>query len=463
MPILSDTIAAIATPAIASAIGIIRMSGAKTLEICSGLLTKQNKKLSKDYISNHPRLSIYCNFGSFKSLDTILFTYYPSPNSYTGEDTAEFFFHGNPILLSEALKEIFQLGARPADRGEFTKRAFLNGKIELTQAEAVRRMIEARSAFELELAQKNYYGEISRLSSRLRSDLMNLKAECEAEIDFSTEDLTFESLEQRKNRIHSVQKLCKNTIESSERARTTINTQKIVIFGEPNVGKSSLLNILIGRDRAIVSEIPGTTRDFLTEDFSLNGVPLKLVDTAGIRETTDTIEKLGIERSKSELESANCKLFLIDLSKIQESIDFLMSNKSILNHSIIVGNKFDLVAPSLSKVELQKIIEETNSEYVEISCTKKIGISSLIDCIQNRFTNMKNDSEYVFLEDRNLYLFQEILKNMHNTISLIDQAAPVEIYIKEIDSSLDAIGMINGRIDSEEILGRIFSLFCVGK
>ncbi|EMO06805.1 ferrous iron transport protein B-like protein, partial [Leptospira interrogans serovar Icterohaemorrhagiae str. Verdun HP] len=186
---------------------------------------------------------------------------------------------------------------------------------DLTEVEAIGRLISARSRFELELAQKNVFGEVTRFTSNLRSQLISLKAECEAEIDFSTEDLTYESLEERKTRIENVKSLCQTLISKSSSAEKLIQQFRIVLYGEPNTGKSSLMNVLLGKERSIISEIPGTTRDYISEEIFLEGIPVRLVDTAGVRETTDHIEKLGIERSEKEFQSADVRLFLVDVSK----------------------------------------------------------------------------------------------------------------------------------------------------
>lgn len=349
---MNGTIAAISTSLQTGAIGVIRLSGPDTLSISQKIISKNNSSLTRDYISSRPRIAIYCELGTIKKIDKIIYIYYPAPNSYTGEDMAEFSLHGNPILLREALELVFQNGARPANRGEFTKRAYLNQKIDLTEAEAVSQIIEARSMFELELAQKNTFGEIHRLSSKLRSELINLKAECEAEIDFSEEDLTLENMFERIRRIKSLITLCSETIESSSRADTLRERAKVVIYGEPNTGKSTLMNILLGHDRAIVSDIAGTTRDYLSEDLHFSGIPVRLVDTAGIRDTVDTIEKLGIEKSKKEFLSANLKIIVLDASNLGESFIFLKSHKEDLKNSIIIINKIDIITDFQKKRKL---------------------------------------------------------------------------------------------------------------
>lgn len=460
---MTDTIVAISTANASGAIGIIRISGSKVLEITSAILQKKNQPLTIDEIEQNPRTAIFCDlYDGENKLDQILFLYFKSPQSFTGEDMAELHLHGNSILLKTTLELIFKHGARPALQGEFSRRAYFNGKMDLTGTEAIARLISSRSRFELELAQKNIFGELSRLTSQIRSELINLKAECEAEIDFSTENLTYETLAERKSRILNLINLCSNILLKSERADKIISQQKIVLFGEPNTGKSSLLNKLIGKERAIISDIPGTTRDYIAEDLTIDGIPVQLVDTAGVRHTEDVIEKKGIEHSKNEFKNANIRLYLIDTStpfKIDEFLkeEFAPALKT-QNNIVIVANKIDIKDSSwdANKNSLAYPI-------VEISCKTGEGIETLIKIITDKLQNEEHAEDYILLEDRNKFHFNKIKESLIATLKLIDQDVFTEIYIKEIDTALDEIGLINGKIQAEEVLGRIFSRFCVGK
>lgn len=456
---LNDTIAAVSTASGSGAIGIIRMSGPEALTISSSFLYSKNKPVSPSDVQ--PRMAIQCVFQiGDRQVDQILFFYFKAPNSYTGENLCEFHFHGNPILLREALDAIFRAGARPAKQGEFSRRAFLNEKLDLTEAEAIGRLISARSRFELELAQKNVFGEVSRFTSNLRSQLISLKAECEAEIDFSTEDLTYESLEERKARIEKVKTLCQTVITKSDSAEKLIQQLRIVLYGEPNTGKSSLMNVLLGKDRSIISEIPGTTRDYISEEILLEGIPVRLVDTAGVRETEDRIEKLGIERSEKEFQSADIRLFLVDVSKKENWKEFISKTQDRLEGSILVANKIDILDSSWDPNLFSEVKDLT---VCEISCKTKEGISILLGAIKEKAGTMGHSEDYVLLEERQRYHFETIVRCLNNTLQLIGEGAPAEIYIKEIDYALSEIGEVNGRVDTEEILGRIFSKFCVGK
>lgn len=459
-----DTIAALSTAQGPGAIGILRVSGSLVLPISLAVLEKNKNPITESFLQNHKRSAIFCDFvENGKPLDQIVFFYFPAPNSYTGEDLAEFHLHGNPILLKRALHVLFEKGARPAGKGEFTRRAYLNGKINLSGAEAISRLIEARSKYELELAQKNVFGEITKLSSKIRSDLISLKAECEAEIDFSTEDLTFESLEQRKSRMVNLKNLCSKLIKDSERAESLILQSTVVLYGEPNTGKSSLMNLLIGKDRSIISDVPGTTRDYIAEELSLDGIPIRLVDTAGIRETTDSIEQMGIERSKREADSANVKLLLIDTSIPFDKKSFFEKHKERLFGSLLVANKIDAKHPSWNSTDLLNLQSEFNVTISEISCRTKEGISDLLDVLKSKLTSKDDTEDLVLLEDRQRYHIQKIESSLTEAIQLMETNVPAEIYIQEINLALKEIGEVNGVVENEEVLGRIFSKFCVGK
>ncbi|EPG74077.1 tRNA modification GTPase TrmE [Leptospira fainei serovar Hurstbridge str. BUT 6] len=458
---MTDTIAAISTASGAGAIGILRVSGPDALNISLLHLSQNGKHIDRAAIQ--ARHAYTCEFiNETKKLDQVVFLYFAGPNSFTGEDLCEIHTHGNPILLREALECLLESGARPAKQGEFTKRAFLNGKLDLNEAEAIGRIIGARSRFELELAQKNAFGEISRLASNLRSQLISLKAECEAEIDFSTEDLTFESLTVRKERIAKVQKICEDLLRRSGQAETLLERSRVVLYGEPNTGKSSLMNLILGRERSIISDIPGTTRDYVSEEFLLAGIPIRLTDTAGIRETGDSIEKMGIERSEKEFSSADVRVFVIDISAEQDWKKFVQENRSKLVGAVIAANKFDI---KHSSWDPQILRDENLSGAIlcEVSCKTKSGIEELILEISKKLQTLESSEDYVLLEERNRYHFLAIVRSLNACLALIDSNAPAEIYIKEIDSALSEIGEVNGRVDTEEVLGRIFSKFCVGK
>lgn len=459
---MNDTIAAISTPHAPGAIGMIRVSGSHTGSILAHLLQKNSQTLCQNYFHQQKRRAIYCDFYDGSTvLDQVVSLFYPGPNSYTGEDVAEIFFHGNPLLLNRGLELIFIHGARPAENGEFTRRAYIHGKLDLTAAEAVHRVITARSQFELQLAQNNAFGKLKQLASQIRSKLIHLKAECEAEIDFSGEDLTYQSLSQREKQINDLQQMITEIIAGSERANSIINHSKIVLYGAPNTGKSSLLNALMGKERAIVSDIPGTTRDYISETIYIEGMPVQLVDTAGVRQTEDQVEKQGISRSQKEFDSADIGIYMLDASLTLAETDPVHSlTKS--GNTIFVANKSD-IAHTHWQQERKKLQKEKSIDILELSCKTGEGVKRLLELIHSKLQNAESGTEYILLEERNKHHFRQIDSSLQKAAQLMHEKAPPEIYIKEIDIALEEIGRVNGKVETEEVLGRIFSKFCVGK
>ena len=342
----AETIVAISTGAGPAAIGVVRISGRGVVD-CLARHCRTPDGLCVDFRSRG-REQILCDLIDERAgiIDQALVCFFAGPHSYTGEDVAEFSLHGNPILLRTFVDSALRGAAgkvRPARPGEFTKRAYLNGRLDLSQAEAVHRMITARSQFELEAGRKNLYGEISRLTSRFRSALIHLKAETEAEVDFSTEDLTFNTLAERKAQVRAlVQKLDELLRRARETQRISAGFQ-IALVGVPNAGKSSLLNSILGWERAIVSPVAGTTRDYVAEEILYDGVPVRFVDTAGIRETADVVEEQGVRMSLDMIRKSDLVLHLIDASLPVVAFPSGLERAPELVHLI---NKIDIEDPT---------------------------------------------------------------------------------------------------------------------
>ena len=457
------TIAAISTSNVSAAIGMIRISGKDCIFISSKILSKNGTYLDEKFFKQNVRKAIFCDLVLDDSIfDHVIVIYYQKPYSYTGEDLIELSLHGNIILLKKTLSKIFSLGAIPAERGEFTKKAFLNQKLDLNYAEAIHRLIGAKTEFELKIAQRNMSGEISRVSSNIRSKLISLKAECEAEVDFSTEDLTYQSLDDRKNSIYDLQIFCKDLISKTKKINHYIDSMKVVLYGEPNTGKSSLMNELLGKNRSIVSSIEGTTRDYISEKLHLEDISIELVDTAGIRFSQNEIESLGIQKGKQEFKKSHLCLYIIDSSE-EINMSLLEDELNLVDCCIVVANKVDINHSNWekNKLEILKLYE-----LAEISCKTKYGLEDLQKKIYQKLNQnylLNSNEDFVFLEERNISYIENIVLHLEKTLQLISQAAPVEIYIKEIDECLEYIGKLSGKIEKEEIFGRIFSNFCVGK
>jgi len=460
-----DTIIAVSTPAGRGAIGVIRISGPLTETILSKLCVQKSisshKSISNKSISKFPpRKSILVTFidkhGEF--IDEGLATFFPGPKSYTGEDVAELSFHGNPIILRTFTLEAIEIsGIRPAEPGEFTRRAFLNNKLDLTQAEAVSRIIDAKSEYEINAGRKMLKGELGRILSRFRSAMISLKAETEAEVDFSTEDLTFENREERIRKINEITGEIETILEKSASASRIVGGFRIAIVGLPNAGKSSLMNAMLGWDRAIVSPVAGTTRDYLSEDMEIDGVAVKFIDTAGLRSTSDEIEKEGVRRSRGEIQKSNIILHVIDSAS--EKFDSIDDIRELMGDArvIHVFNKSDLKENEKNKFDTDP------DEAIFISCKTGKNMAELKEKIRKIIFMDPSAKDPLLLEERHRYHFNRIKSALENVISLWNENAPDEIAAVEIDTALAHAGEITGKISTEEVLGRIFSMFCIGK
>jgi tRNA modification GTPase len=474
----SDTIIALSTPPGRSALAVVRISGSAVLEILKFL----NHSVS---FENLPRKAVYTELRDVHSeiIDNAVVIYYKNPNSYTGEDLAEISLHGNPLIIRRLIGSCLTVdNVRPADAGEFTLRAYMNGKMDLTQAEAVRRIIDARSDRELESGRRMLSGEFSRQLARFRSHLLNLKAEAEAEVDFAGEDLIFKTRDERKDVIYELLKQIDNLTESSRRALKYISDFRIVFAGAPNAGKSSLLNRLIGWDRAMVSEIAGTTRDFITENIEIDGIPVRMVDTAGLRESDDILEKEGIRRSKKEINDSSLIIFVIDTGNIlndswtDEKDELIRISNQNPGKVFLILNKSEHLTDEEREQILEKfyILNVTDNSGIStddpehapvfISCTTGTGIRELNERLRFWIHEKgRNSEDIMLLEDRHIFHLEKTAEALRKVINLWDEGAPDEIAAIEIDSALNHTGSITGTVTTEEVLGRVFSLFCIGK
>ena len=462
---LEDTILAASTPPGHGALGIVRVSGPETLALlarhCQAKVPSQKSIPSNELFVNRPRQAIYCDISDGRGayLDEAVVTFYPGPNSYTGEDTAEISLHGNPLLLRKFILAAAEFPAlRLAEAGEFTRRAFLNGKMDLTRAEAVRRVIEARGEFELQAGQKILSGDLARMVSRFRSHLVSLKAETEAEVDFSTEDLTFESKQERIKRTQALIEEVRSILKRSETTARLAQGFQIALAGAPNAGKSSLLNLMLGWERAIVSAVPGTTRDYVAEEIHIDGISLRIVDTAGLRQTGDSIEAEGVRRSKKEIDKSQIVLHVIDGS----SSPYELAELERTDRMIPVVNKSDVLDSAWREKRATSINDDEANE-VFLSCKESTGLEDLKAAIRKLMYADTTPGDPLLLEDRHRTHFSRILDALEKVIGLWGQGAPEEIVALEIDRALEHTGEITGHVSNEEILGRIFSMFCVGK
>ncbi|GIX41520.1 MAG: tRNA modification GTPase MnmE [Leptospiraceae bacterium] len=467
-----ETIIALSTPAGRGAIAIIRISGPNTLQIIQTIIRKpsdlSNKINSEFILQNTRKLLRAIIYHNNEVIDDGMFVFFGSPNSYTGEDMAEIYIHGNPLIAKKIINIVSSYGlARPSLPGEFTRRAFLNEKMDLTRAESIHRIITAKSEYELNAVKKIYFGDLYKLINRIRSELILLKAQIEAEVDFSDQDIDYSEKDQIKQKVNQIISMIQDVLKKSAVATRISQGIQIALVGKTNAGKSSLLNKILGWDRSIVSDIEGTTRDYISEEIELARTLVRIVDTAGLRETKDQIEKEGIRRSKEAMEKSQIILHIIDGS-IKEypflpEIDEFVHSKDSYKKIIHIINKKDCLHKDAWNEE--KLKRYANHEVIVkyISCKTGEGIEDLKQTIESFIKNQFQIQDPFLLEERHHYHFNKIIESLKRVNQLFDENAPEEIIAIEIQDALNHISELTGEITTEDILGRIFSMFCIGK
>lgn len=466
--IADDTICAIATPAGFGAIAIIRLSGRNSFAVCHKVFKGKNLKQQ----SSH---SIHYGFiiepgrngknGSNKIIDEVLVSIFKAPHSYTGEDVIEISCHGSVYIQQEILNLLVKSGARLAAPGEFTLRAFLNGRLDLSQAEAVADLIASGSESTHKVAMHQMRGGFSREIKLLRDELVKFASLIELELDFSEEDVEFAKRDELKELVKKTQEMIGKLIRSFKTGNVIKNGIPVVIAGKPNVGKSTLLNALLNDERAIVSDIPGTTRDTIEDEINLGGVAFRFIDTAGIRETSDEIESIGVKRTLEKIKSATVIIYLFDvheitsreLNAIEISIEDEMKGTDA--RLLLVGNKIDKEDLSYIRNEFSgfdNIIyisakEKTNLEQLTLKLLSLVNI----EAVHPDETVITNVRHYEALSHASESL-ETVSKGLNDSIS-------GELLATDIRKALHHLGTITGEVTSDEILGSIFSRFCIGK
>ena len=457
---IDDTIAAIATAPGEGGIGIIRISGEKSLQVAQSIFKSKSGKMIKDY---NARTLIYGTVvDNEKVIDEVLVAYMKGPNSYTAEDVIEINCHGGFISVKKILELILSKGVRLAEAGEFTKRAFLNGRIDLSQAEAIIDVIKSKTDMAHEVAQSQLEGSLAKKIKDLRMNVTEVLAHLEVSIDFAEEDveeITYQTLEEKALELRNEIKKLYDTAESGKILRDGLKT---VIVGKPNVGKSSLLNSILGENRAIVTDIAGTTRDVIEEFVNIKGIPLKIVDTAGIRETEDVVEKIGVEKSRESFSTADLVIMVLDASRklSEEDMEILESLKN--KKTIVLLNKMDLEP----QIESEKIEEFVNSEdIIKISALKHQGIEELQDKIEAMVYHgsVKNSSNLMITNSRHKDALFKAYESINDAISAIEQRMPYDFIEVDFKNIWDYLGYINGDTVREDLLDTIFANFCIGK
>ncbi|MDE0187220.1 MAG: tRNA uridine-5-carboxymethylaminomethyl(34) synthesis GTPase MnmE [Candidatus Poribacteria bacterium] len=459
---LSDTIAAIATPRGEGGIGIVRVSGALAVPIACKIF-RSPRHISPAQFSTHT-----LNYGrvvnpvSNAVIDEVMLGIMLAPKSYTAEDVVEFNCHGGVIPLQQVLELTLRAGARLAEPGEFTKRAFLNDRLDLAQAEAVVDLIQSQTELNFRVAMDLLSGKLSQEVNALSDRLADLLAEVEASIDFPDEDLDFIDLAAARKSAEAILNGLNRLMATAPDGKILREGARVAILGKPNVGKSSLLNALLQQERAIVTEIPGTTRDTIEEPLNLRGIPLKLIDTAGIHQTEDVVERQGIVRSKSYLDGADLLLVMFDASQPLTEADRQLLDAVNRSNAIFILNKVDL--PVVTTIATLQTYAPQNS-VVKTSVLYGDGIEDLKTAVLKEILKGRETiSEGVIVTNiRHYEALRRAKIALEQARDSLFQAQSHDLIAVDLRTSLDCLGEIVGKITAEDILDRIFSQFCIGK
>ncbi|NMM62037.1 tRNA uridine-5-carboxymethylaminomethyl(34) synthesis GTPase MnmE [Clostridium sp. P21] len=455
-----DTIAAISTVLGEGGISIIRVSGDKALKMVSSLFKGPNDRKLDDIKPYTIRYGFIIEKDTGDTLDEVLVSYMKAPRSFTAEDTIEINCHGGVVATKKVLEEVIKSGARLAEPGEFTKRAFLNGRIDLSQAEAVIDIIRAKTELAMKSAVAQSKGKVSEKINLVRNNLLEIVAHIEATVDYPEDDLEEVTADKVSTQLKSVVEDMDNILKTSEEGKIIREGLNTVIVGKPNVGKSSLLNSLLREKRAIVTEIPGTTRDVIEEYINIDGVAVKIVDTAGIRETEDFVEKIGVEKSKEKINEADLVILMLDLSRKLDNEDIEIIDYIKDKKYIILLNKSDL-GGKINKGDIKNL----NSNYIiETSAKTGEGIDKLKECIKELFFNGEVISKDILIT--NTRHKEALIKAKESCIQALDalkNTSAIDLASIDIRNAWMSLGEITGDTLEEDIINKIFSEFCLGK
>jgi tRNA modification GTPase len=459
-----DTIAAISTPLGEGGIGIVRMSGKDSLAIAGQIFLSPKNKLPKEIKSFHLTYGYILDPLTGEKVDEVLLSLMRAPYSYTKEDVVEINCHGGMISLMKSLDLILRLGARLAEPGEFTKRAFLNGRIDLSQAEAVLDLIRSKTDESRRIALDQLQGGLSEKITSLRDRVTDVCVNIEAYIDFPEDEIETASKQDLRTSLQDISHSLRMLVKTYDEARFFREGLSTAIVGRPNVGKSSLLNALLQKNRAIVTETPGTTRDTIEEYLNIRGLPLRIIDTAGIRDVKDLAEKEGVKRSLQSIVNSDLVIALFDRSEPLQKEDFEVLKKIKDKNTIFVLNKSDLPA-AFDRTSFSAFIINPSSLLLTISATRGDGIEELKDAIFGScLKNWKEEREGVVVTNlRHKTAMQNARASLVNAIQALTENQPIEIIALELRDSLDKLGEIVGSITTEDILDKIFNEYCIGK
>ena len=454
-----DTIAAISTAMTNSGIGIVRISGEEAFDIIKRIYKgKKDKDLSQ--VKSHTIHYGYIMDGK-ETIDEVLVMIMRGPHSYTGEDTVEINCHGGVFVVKKILETVIKYGARPADPGEFTKRAFLNGRMDLSQAEAVIDVINSKNEYALKSSVSQLKGNVQKKIKEVREEIIYHTAFIETALD-DPEHISVDGYGE-KLRV-TVDKLLgelDELLKTSDNGRIIKEGIKTVIVGKPNAGKSSLLNVLVGEDRAIVTDIAGTTRDVLEESIQLQGISLNIMDTAGIRDTEDIVEKIGVDKAKAHANEADLVIYVVDASRDLDENDFEIMEMIQDKKAVVLLNKSDLDTV-VTKDMVRKHIDKA---MIEISAKEESGIRELEETLKNMFFHGEisfNDEVYI-TNVRHKTAIQNAYDSLQKVIMSIDNDMPEDFYSIDLLDAYESLGSITGETIGEDLVNEIFSKFCMGK
>ncbi len=455
---LEDTIAAIATPAGIGGIGVIRVSGSKALDTIqsfhtSSKILERKRQISFVKIRDHR---------SGEILDEALILVMPGPHSYTTEDVVEFHLHGNPRILNKIMEIITSMGVRPADPGEFTYRAFIKGRLDLTQAEAVEALVSSQGDAGRRQAFSQLTGSLSHHLEPLEETLKSLYLKIEARLEFADEGIPQLDLTQFKNEVVEAKKNLGKLLESYRQGKILREGIKVALVGPPNVGKSSLLNILLGSEKAIVTPQAGTTRDIVEGELYLKGVKIRLFDTAGIRESSNIVEAEGVRRSRQIIGEADVIFWVVDASNPEENWQLQEDISLHLGRTYYLMNKMDLIEPDqFSKLKNTSLFPP--ERCIELSCVTRQGLERVFHLLELLLENPISTENVVLISLRHQQEAEKAYKALENLLDLIVIKQPYELWAEELRESALAVGRIRGRNLTQDAFEEIFSRFCIGK
>ena len=456
----TDTIAAIATAMTPSGIGIVRISGEDALTIIQKIYRSPKNRKNLFECSSHTIHYGYIYDGD-EMIDEVMVLLMKAPNTYTREDTVEIDCHGGVFVMKRILETVIKYGARPAEPGEFTKRAFLNGRIDLSQAESVIDVIQSKNEFALKSSLNQLKGAVLQNIKAIRGNIIHEIAYIESALD-DPEHISLDGYgEALKGRITDISGEIQKLLDSADNGRILKEGISTVIVGKPNAGKSSLMNILVGEDRAIVTDIAGTTRDILEEQINLGGISLNIIDTAGIRNTSDVVEKIGVSKAKEYVAKADLTIYVIDSSTELDENDFDIMELLDEQHSIVLLNKSDLT-PVTTEETVKKHL---NAKVISISAKNHTGIQELEDTIKEMFFHGEvslNDEVYI-TNVRQKTSLQEALDSLHLVMQSIEDGMPEDFYSIDLMNAYEELGKIIGEAVEDDLVNEIFSKFCMGK